>query len=95
MAFAPYDQGYKVQGRFTVDNNVFEYAKNPDMVLSPKAHGGKNVEFPHLIFVGPSGTEVRKSLVLKTAVHVIVDEDENGRWVIERWAIKKHVQYDD
>lgn len=49
--------------------------------------------FDKLIFVGPYGNETRHCHVLKTVVYVIVDEDEFGRYVIEKWKIKKHTIY--
>lgn len=36
---------------------------------------------------------VRFAKVLKTVVHVCVDEDENGLFLFEVWAIKNHIKY--
>lgn len=71
----------------------FHYTNNPDMVLMPKAHGGKNVLFPHIIYVGPNGEETRMALVLKNVVHVVIDEMDNGHFVIQKWNITKHRKY--
>jgi hypothetical protein len=94
MSYAPIDQMNNVTGCFTEKEfgRVFEYTTNPEMVLSPPAHGGKNVRFPHLIFVGPRAEETRQALVLGSVAHVIVDETEFG-WVVEKWDIKKHRKY--
>jgi len=93
MAFAPTNPVNKPVGRFTIGTHMYEYANNPEMVLSPKADGGKNVVFPHLIFVWPYGAETRMALVLKTVVHVIIDETADGKWVVERWKISRHRSY--
>lgn len=94
MSYAPYNQMNNVTGSFVEKEfgKTFEYRTNPEMVLSPRAHGGKNEVFPHLIFVGPHGEETRQALVLGTCAHVIVDETDFG-WVVEKWEIKKHRKY--
>lgn len=67
----------------------FEYSANPEMILSPLAHGGKNVVFPHIVWVCDG---YRYAIVKKTCVHIITDETENG-WVVEKWDIKNRSQY--
>lgn len=69
----------------------FHYTNNSDIVLMPKAHGGKNVLFPHLVYVGPLG-ETRMALVLNNVAHIVIDEI-NDRFVIQKWHIKKHRKY--
>lgn len=69
----------------------FHYTNNPDKVLMPPAHGGKNVHFPHLVYVGPLG-ETRMALVLNNVVHIVTDETAFG-FVVEKWFIKKHRKY--
>lgn len=77
--------------------NLFEFSKNPEITLSPLATGGKNVEFPHLVWVSTPVPGIdcgyRKALVMKTVAHVIVDEDKNGWWVVEKWDIKNRKDY--
>lgn len=92
MALAPIN--VRTLGQFVEQSHGhrFEYSANPDMILSPKAHGGKNVVFPHLIYVGPEGNETRYALVLGNVAHVIVDETDNG-WIVEKWDIKQHQKY--
>jgi len=100
MAYAPitstlYEILYgKVLGSFVEKDygKTFEYAENPEVVLHPLAHGGKNVRFPHLIFVGPNGHETRRAIVKGTCVHVVTDETENG-YTIEKWVTKNHRVY--
>jgi hypothetical protein len=84
----------KIAGYFTEKEHgkTFEYIMNPELVLFPPAHGGRNVEYPHLIFVGPL-SETRMARVLGNVAHVVVDEIErNGEswFVIEKWNITKH-----
>ena len=74
----------------------FEFSKNPEPILSPPAHGGKNTEFPHLVWVTDNpinGWACRRALVKKTVAHVIVDEADDGSWVIEKWDIKNFRSY--
>lgn len=94
MGIAPCDE--KIIGYFTEVEfgKVFEYTNiDPnDIVFHTLAHGGKVVQFPHKIFVGPL-FETRYACVKKTVAHVVVDERElNGRsmFVIEKWRIKNH-----
>jgi hypothetical protein len=84
----------KIAGYFTEKEHgkTFEYIMNPELVLHPPAHGGRNVEYPHLIFVGPL-SETRMARVLGNVAHVVVDETErDGKswFVIEKWNIKNH-----
>jgi hypothetical protein len=62
----------------------FEYMANTDMYSS---------KYPHLVYVGPHGSETRYARVKKTVVYVAVDEASDGSFVEEKWFIKKHTQY--
>ena len=78
--------------------NHFEYSLNEgEMVLSPPAHGGRNMEFPHKVWVGSEGVcgdrGYRYAKVGKTVVHIITNEDEFGRSVVEKWHIKNCIKY--
>lgn len=92
MAYAPLDT--HAAGSFIEKDHgkTFEYTVNPEFVLHVPAHGGKNVHFPHLIFVGPRGEETRRALVKGSVAHVVTDETEFG-FVVERWDIKNHRKY--
>jgi len=46
---------------------------------------------PHEVDVGDGG--VRFARVLKTVVHLCVDEDAEGKALIDKWQIKKHNIY--
>jgi hypothetical protein len=89
--FAPYD--VKTLGCFVEKSHgkTFEYALNDEVILSVLAHGGKNVRFPHKIFVGPNADQ-RYAFVKGTVAHVIVDETDFG-WIVEKWNIKNHKNY--
>lgn len=71
-------------GGFTeVDHGKwFEYRKNTT---------GFNVEFPYLVAVGHA--EFRYAKLLKTRAYIVVDEDEFGNPVVEKWHIKNHSFY--
>jgi hypothetical protein len=45
-------------------------------------------EYPFLVAVGPNAEEVRYARILKTVAYVVVDEDEYGLPVEEKWQIK-------
>lgn len=97
MSFAPLSEHNKqnVLGRFVEVSrgNTFEYSVNDvGLILAPAAHGGKNIEYKHKIWVGPNAEEFRFANVGKTVAHVIVDENENG-FVTEKWVIKQHREY--
>lgn len=70
---------------------IFEYIKNPELVLHIPAHGGRNVQYPHLVCVGALG-ETRQALVKGNVVHIVTNETDFG-FVIEKWNIKKHRKY--
>jgi hypothetical protein len=93
MAYAPLGV-ISISGSFVERDcgHTFEYIENPEYVLHTPAHGGKNVHFPHLIFVGPFGQETRRALVKGSVVHVVTDETDNG-YTIEKWNIKNHRKY--
>jgi hypothetical protein len=45
----------------------------------------------HEVDVGDGG--VRFANVLKTVAHVCIDEDSEGKAVLDTWKIKKHILY--
>ena len=94
MAFLTYTQN--PIGSFVEKEcgNTFEYSKNDDAYNIHICE-----DMPHKIWVashpigGDSG--FRYGHVRKTVVAVVVDEDEYGLPVIEKWQIKKHRVYDN
>lgn len=89
MARAPIDE--PIVGYFTEKDfgKEFDYSLNDELILAPPAHGGKNVVFPHKVFVGPLN-EWRYARVLGNVVHIITDELPNGNWCVQKWEIKNH-----
>jgi len=74
---------------------TFEFSENPDVTLSPPAHGGKNMLFPHLVWVTTPGLDYgyRVACVKKSVVYIITEELEDDRWVVEKWDIKNKRDY--
>jgi len=76
----------------------FDYGDaGPDTILAPPAHGGRNVTYPHKVYLSNEvhGQGWRHALVKRGVAYVVVDErEDNGTvWnVIERWSISSHVK---
>jgi len=70
--------------------NNFEYSLNPDSMVFCEDH-------PHIIWVGGQGiagmTGYRYAWVKKTVAYVVVDENDWGEAVVEKWDIKNHRRY--
>ena len=66
--------------------NYFHYSENPDSFVDCE-------DFPHVVWVGGIGQQYRYAIVKKTVAYVCVDEDEFGLPVLEKWDLKKNVQY--
>jgi hypothetical protein len=87
MALAPYAAAQKLTGHFTETElgKYFEYDRLSD-----------SLEHPYRVWVTTPWEGIdsgwRYAKVLKTVVHIVVDEDENG-FVIEKWSIKNHSIY--
>ena len=73
-------------GQFTEKEagNYFEYSLNAD---------GWFAEYPHIVWVGGPGQGYRYANVKKTVAYIVVDEDEYGDPIEEKWDIKKHIKY--
>ena len=71
--------------------NYFEYSVNDDMDM-PNYY-----RFPHKVWVGGEGvcgmTGYRYATVKKTVAYIVVDEDDCGEPVIEKWQLKKNRVY--
>lgn len=72
-------------GQFTEKEvgNYFEYSVNDDAI--PFAEN-----FPHKVWVLDG---YRYADVKKTVAYIVVDEDENGQPVTEKWQLKKNKKY--
>jgi len=48
-------------------------------------------DYPHIVYVG--GGESRIAKVMKTVAYVVMDEDEYGLPVVEKWQLKRHEKF--
>ena len=85
MAFAAINLSNNLTGYFT--------EKDYGEVLHPDLKTGRNTVYPHLVFVGPEGDQVRMAFVKKTVAYVVVDEIDTDVYRIEKWNIKNHRSY--
>ena len=86
-AFSP-DQvpAHLLGGRFRNEKDkIFEYR------LSTDAWGLKH-GLPHEIFV-LDGKQTRACLIKGTVAYISIDEDAEGKPVLQKWKIKQHVKY--
>ena len=86
MALAPLYNTHGSLGIFTEKDHRyrFEYAAEPNPIFGH--------EYPHRLYVGYNG-ETRYANVKKTVAYVVVDEDVDGKPVVEKWYINNHVEY--
>jgi hypothetical protein len=69
-----------------------------DAVLAPPPQGGRNVVYPHKVYLNNAVHEQgwRHALVKGSVAYVITDEIEGGDGIVynvcERWAITSHVR---
>lgn len=92
MAYAP--NAYQSVGCFkeVEFGKFFEYNHTQNGAMA-YINGRKDKQrFDHVIYVGPL-CETRMARVMETVAYVIVDEDANGEWIVERWKIKSHRTY--
>ena len=76
-------------GAFTEKDvkNVFEYSVNDDPIM---------VEWPHKVWVGGgqiNDSGYRYAIVKKTVAYIVVDENDYGEAVVEKWNIKSNREY--
>ena len=86
MAFIDSKLGVEVLGAFNEKDfgMWFEYCENTEENAN---------EFPHLICVGNNLKhcwDFRYAKVLKTIAYIIVDEDDSGNPIVEKWQLKNH-----
>jgi len=71
--------------------NTFEYSLNDDDPLY------FFMDYPHKVWVGGEGVcgmrGYRYANVRKTVAVIVVDEDDKGLPVVEKWYIKRHRKY--
>ena len=85
----------------------FEYSLNDDAAntLESNLDGGFKVgelvtfaalkKYPHKVWIGNTINDqgYRYAKVMKTVAYVVVDEDEYGQDVVEKWSIKNNKEY--
>lgn len=78
-----------ILGRFVEKDygHLFEFSANPEKTLYPKPTGGKNIEYPHIVWVNSRNPEPRFAKVLKTVAYIVTDVREDGSARIEKWDI--------
>ena len=89
MSLAPVSALHRIVGSFQHSNGSnFEYEPNSDFdSWLPLA------SYPHRIWVRQSpinDSGWRYANVKKTVAYIVVDEDDHGQPVIEKWSIKNH-----
>jgi len=93
MSYAPTNAIKRVIGTFKnkAHGTSFDYESNtPDDSWLPV------VDYPHRVWVNcnpinDSGWRYAK--VKKTVAYIVLDEDQYGQPVIEKWSIKNHITY--
>lgn len=92
MSFAPWDAMSRLIGRFVnINGNAFEYELN-----NPADSWLPVVNYPHRVWVSSfpiNGSGWRYANVKKTVAYIVVDEDDCGQPVIEKWSIKNHRKF--
>ena len=93
MAYAPTSEIKKVIGTFKHKgyDTSFDYVIN-----SPEDSWLPVINYPHRVWVqtNPINDQGwRYANVKKTVVDIVVDEDEYGQPIIEKWLIKNHLTY--
>jgi len=83
IMFAPINVNTLGQFKNTY-GKIFDYAAATERHLFPG--------YPHVVYVGPFAEE-RFALVKGTVAYVVVDENDDGSAVVEKWNIKGHRKY--
>ena len=67
--------------------NTFEFSVNDDQ--------GEMPEWPHRVWVGGTVNDqgYRYAWVKKSVAYVVVDENDYGEAVVEKWYVKNHRNY--
>lgn len=64
-----------------------EFKKYFEYRLAPSESWGTTFGFPYQVATGSLG-EMRYAKIYKTVAYVVIDQDDNGDPVIEKWQIK-------
>lgn len=75
--------------RYSEDNlGEFQHVETKKWFSWSKNTYGIFNEYPFVVCVGPDAGQFRYARILKTVAYIVVDEDEFGRPVEEKWKIK-------
>ena len=95
MAHAPFSTCFAPHGDGSA-RGCFRHAETKvhfDFTAATEAEQVFGPEFDMKVWVMHEGYRLAK--VLKTVAHVVVDEDEHGRPVTERWLTRRHERFTD
>ena len=92
MSYAPTNTIKRVIGTFKNKEHgtSFDYEAN-----TPNDSWLPIVDYPHRVWVSSffEDSGWRYANVKKTVAYIVLDEDEYGQPVIEKWSIKNHITY--
>lgn len=98
MAYAPYTNDQRgnrpaILGAFreVEYGGTFEYSTRKNGDGNDPFGGWASADYPHMIWTGDR--ELRIARVLKTCAYVVIDEDDKGNPVVEKWTIRAHRGY--
>ncbi len=95
MAYAPTSTNFAPHGDGSARGS-FRHADTKahfDFIAATEAEMAFGPEFDMKVWVGAGGWRLAK--VLKTVDHVVVDEDEHGQPVVEKWQTRGHELFTD
>lgn len=95
MSFAPFKTTDRVLGGFRERSHkqFFEYSEEPNAKLPFPEYPVKVWVTDKSIGSVATMSQFRWAQVLKTVAHIVIDEDADGKPVVEKWNIKDHRQY--
>lgn len=70
-----------------------EYGKHFDYAKATTPLDVEGKPYDKIVFVGPDGKGVRYAHIKKTVAYIVVDESDDGGYVVEKWNIKKHKEF--
>ncbi len=95
MAHAPFSTCFAPHGDGSA-RGCFRHADTKvhfDFTAATEAEQAFGPEFNMKVWL--RGDDWRLAKVLKTVAHVVVDEDEHGNPVVEKWQTRGHVRFTD
>ena len=99
MAYQPINSNQdfkKLIGEFIEKSGGKKFEYQMLAQLDEQMFNYNNGNYPHAVWVSSNPVNdcgYRAARVLKTVVYVVVDEDESGNPVVEKWSISNHTVY--